>query len=187
MKTLIFITTLLALSTTAFGKSLECTDAPSFTGKSFTINRDGAIGFDGTYITMKSQGTWGRDFQFLTLADITGRAADEKLTLTGLTLAISLKASCTNPNADVHTPFKCSAKNVTVIAKGQGSEHNGAIFDRITLSSQIENADVEVELVPVNSVNAELILRGTVKAFGKTVDFEIPVTSKQDHCKVTSI
>lgn len=94
MKQLLLVSTILFLNTMAFAKTLECNDGPSYTGRSFSINRDGAIGFNGTYIVMKADSAWdlGNRGQ-ISLDQITGRAADAKYSVKDITLAISPKSA----------------------------------------------------------------------------------------------
>ncbi|WP_413290937.1 hypothetical protein [Bdellovibrio sp. HCB337] len=190
MKHLILISTLLTLTTTAFAKNLDCFDAPSYTGRSFFMNRDGGIGYNGTYIVLKTESLWDLGSSPIGLDQITGRPTDSKFVVKGFTLAISPKSACTNPNAPLLTPFKCSAQQATVIATGETTQKSTGgdgtpINDRITVSSQLK-AEVEVELVKTpKSARHEMVLQGTIKAVGEKVHFAVPVTDIKEHCEIT--
>ncbi|WP_374033690.1 hypothetical protein ACES2I_13290 [Bdellovibrio bacteriovorus] len=182
MKSLFFVAALL-LGNSAWALNLECSDSPSFTQRDFVINRDGAIGFDGTYIILSSaSGYWGMNGNY-DLSQVTGRASDADKTLTAMTLAISPKAACTNPRGDLMTTsFTCGPVQATIIAKGEGTSNENGIFDRTTIHSQLK-AEVTASL-SVNP-NGTMLLKATVKSLGNTpIELEIPVRN-QRYCKVT--
>ena len=185
MKSLLLVSALL-FSSLSFANSLVCDDGPSFTNKNFSINRDGAIGFNGTAIVLNGElalGELGAGAGFAHLSDITGRSADSDLSLTGLVLYISPKAACTNPEGSPTDSFECPLVKATVLATGTGTrgDLNSAIFDRVTLSSQLD-AQVTAKLV---YKGAKALLTGSVQANGKLVSFSIPVKDTANHCRVT--
>lgn len=186
MKTLLFVSALL-VSSMSLAKSLKCDDGPSFTNKNFSINRDGAIGFNGTAIDLEGAIGLGRlesDRGYAYLSDITGRAADSDLSLTGLVLYISPKLACTNPNGGPTDSFECPLAQATIVATGTGTRGGeGAIFDRIRLSSQL-TAQVSVKL---EYKGATAALTGTVQANGELIRFSVPVEDTAGHCEITDI
>ncbi|ASD62998.1 hypothetical protein [Bdellovibrio bacteriovorus] len=179
----IFLVAALLLGHPAMALNLECTDSPSFTQRSFFINRDGAIGFDGTYITMQADlGYWGHRGNY-SLSQVTGRAQDADKTVTAVTLAISPKAACTLPHGELlTTSFTCGPVDATIIAKGESTSSADGIFDRTTIHSQLK-AEVTASL-SVNP-NGTMLLKATVKSLGNTpIELEIPVRN-QRYCKIT--
>lgn len=182
MKSIFFAAALL-LGNSAMALNLECTDSPSFTQRNFFINRDGAIGFDGTYITLNADfGYWGSHGNY-DLSQVTGRATDANKTLTGMTLAISPKAACTNPHGDLMTTsFTCGPVQATIIAKGESTSNENGIFDRTTISSQMKG-QVTASL-SVNP-NGSMLLKATVTSLGNTpIELEVPVRAPK-YCNIT--
>ncbi|MFV8258858.1 hypothetical protein ACNQKP_13705 [Bdellovibrio bacteriovorus] len=182
MKSL-FLAAALLLGNSAMALNLECTDSPSFTQRNFFINRDGAIGFDGTYITLNAElGYWGNRGNY-DLSQVTGRAADANKTLTGMTLAISPKAACTNPHGDLmKTSFTCGPVQATIIAKGESTSSENGIFDRTTIYSQLKGqVTASLSINP----NGTMLLKATVTSLGNTpIELEVPVRDSK-YCNIT--
>lgn len=187
MKMTILLTVLTVVASLAQAKSLTCDDGPSFTGMDFTINRDGSIGFNGTYITMNTQlgfdNNGGKN-----LSDITGRPEDESLHLVGLGVGISPKEACTNPDADLQTPFQCRANRVSVVAIGKKEvqREGTGIFDRMTVESRLD-LGVEAELLETASApRRKLRLNAVIHGRKRDVHVSIPVKDVEHHCKITN-
>lgn len=177
---------LMLIHNITFAKTLTCQESFSFTKKSISINRDGAIGFNGTYIYMQSPlGIWDAQHAHrLSLDSITGDLNDKNLVVTGLVLAINPKESCTNPDAEPGVAFECSASETTIIAISEGSlARDSGIWDQITMQSQLK-AQVHAKLT-VNE-NQRIILSGSITARMQSIPFQLSMQANND-CEITDI
>jgi len=176
----------------AQSKTLSCDDGPSFTTREFTINRDGAIGFNGTFIHLTSGGTWSSaDGGPRTLADITGRVSDADLSLVDIVLPIYPREACTPADTALGTEFKCVKDGLSINVVGKGyrtSVESPVIAEQVTLGARIQaNVTVDFKVLPGTSADDQrYLLSGQITEVqtGHTIHFEVPVNSVNEHCQV---
>ncbi|HEX4925115.1 MAG TPA: hypothetical protein VFV50_13565 [Bdellovibrionales bacterium] len=188
MKSLTYILAIFALlgGEIASAKTLKCRETLSFTNRSFTMNRDGSIGFNGTFIVLHSPiAVWGDGRPGHDVATLTGRARDKALRLVGMQLAISPKEACTSPDAPLGTSFTCSVKGADVRLYGEGSNNNvepPVRFERVKLELAIR-ADIQLSFTarkpgpygdPDEGVSYSLAGTVTEAQTGRAVSFASP-------------
>lgn len=133
--TIAALTSLISLSASA--ENLNCTEVMSFRQASMFINRDGGIGFNGTFITIDA--SWFFQSGFNNVGQLTGRAADEKLAPRALGLYLSPKGACTNNNDSLSEDFSCSVKQGHIDVTGKD-------FQEISDTSIVSFEDVSKRL-----------------------------------------
>lgn len=111
---------------TSFAKTLEC-NSNDFTYSTVTINRDGAIGFDGTFLTIFSgNGFLGFEHSnSRSLQKVTSRTEDKDFQLQGFILPLGPKGGCTPSTGNLLEDFTCDVKGVSIQARGVGRKHYG--------------------------------------------------------------
>lgn len=142
--TIAALTSLISFSASA--ESLKCREVMSFRQADMFINRDGAIGFNGTYITIDA--SWFFQAGFNNLGQLTGRAADEELGPKALGLYLSPKGACTNNNDSLSEDFSCSVKQgeIDVTGKDFQTVSDTSIVSSETISKKLRlKVDVELD------------------------------------------
>src|SRR4051812_23149714 len=104
------LTAVIALSVTwtagrAEAKSLNCF-SQDYTATTITVNRDGYIGFNGTFMTLNTQsGFLGSGIDRIALKTLTGRDQDKSLTIKSFDLPMGPKSACTQNNDTLDADF----------------------------------------------------------------------------------
>lgn len=161
--TIAALTSLITLGASA--ESLKCKETMSFRQADMFINRDGAIGFNGTFITIDA--SWFFQSGFKNLGQLTGRAADEKLGPKALGLYLSPKGSCTNNGDSLSEDFSCSVKQGEIDVTGQDFQtvSDSSIVSSESISKRLRlKVDVEIDakIQIIDSKTRNILLTGVI-------------------------
>ncbi len=153
------------ISFSALAESLKCTEVISFRQADMFINRDGAIGFNGTYITIDA--SWFFQAGFNSVNQLTGRASDENLAPIALGLYLSPKGSCTNNNDSLSEDFSCSVKQgeIDVTGKDFQTVSDASIVSSESISKKLRlKVDVELDakIKIIDSKKRSILLTGLI-------------------------
>lgn len=134
------------ISFAASAESLNCQEMQSFRQASMFINRDGAIGFNGTYITIDA--SWFIQAGFNSLDQLTSRKSDKNLQPTAIVLHLSPKGACTNNGDSLSEDFSCSVKNGEIDVTGKE-------FKEISDGSAVSFEDISKRIRVNTNVNID--------------------------------
>lgn len=160
INTLIALALTMLASTSSFAATLNCRETNSFRGASLTINRDGHIGFNGTYVDIKAP--WFSSTTFGSISKLTGRAEDN-FAPQRVILNISPKAACTMNGDSLTENFSCKAKNVKVGLTGSLSEtvNDGSSVQLVTTTKDflvLSDVDLKVGIKEIYAYSYRLSL-----------------------------
>lgn len=168
LKLLIFavLTTTSFFSVSASAESLKCSETHSFRQADMFINRDGSIGFSGTYITIDA--SWFFHSGFKTLDQITGRSVDKNLKPAAITLYLSPKGACTNNNNSLSEDFSCSVKQGQVDITGKEFKEiaDSSIVSIEDVSKRLRltvNVDVDAKIKIIDANTRSIYLSGLIE------------------------
>ena len=162
---LVFLTLILGTSINSFAESLRCFEEHSFRTATMFINRDGAIGFNGTYINLEA--SWFMKTNFRSVEQLTGRKVDEKLAPSAVLLHLSPKGICTNNNDSLSEDFSCSMLNgeIDLVASEFVDIKDGSAvaFEKITKSLRLKShVDLSAKIQVVTEEKRNIQLAATI-------------------------
>lgn len=182
---------LFVFSSFSEAKSLECFSTMDYTGTTVTMNRDGSIGFNGTFVTVDSQiGVLNPADMGLSLARLTGRAQDRDLTIHGIELPLSPKGNCTPSDNRLTGNISCETKNTGVHVTGERTievyDGSPIIFQEERVRAYLHvDIKADFEISPAQGTNErQMKLHATVTEPKSGGSFEI---FKNVSCKVTNL
>lgn len=159
------LTLTLGTSLNSFAETLNCRELHTFRTASMSINRDGSIGFDGTYINLEA--SWFFQTGFNNIAQLTGRKADEKLGPSSIQLYLSPKGVCTKNNDSLSEDFSCSMKNGQIDLVGKEwvevNDNSAVSFENVTKSLRIKtNVELDAKIQVINKKQRDIQITATI-------------------------
>lgn len=161
--TLALVLTILAAAP-SFAENLNCREKHSFRGAQLFINRDGYIGFNGTYIDL--QAPWFRGTGFDSVSNLTGRASD-KLAPNRLILNLSPKEACTLNNNSLKQDFACHVPSARLDVTGSTSEQvndgSAVQLEQTTKSFRvIADVDLNAQIQEISATERNIQLQAVI-------------------------
>lgn len=162
-KAIATLTFTLFTSTFSQAESLRCREPNTFRSTSLFINRDGAIGFNGTYIDLEA--SWFlSDSNF---SEFASRPADAGFATEGYVLNLSPKESCTLNNNSLSEDFSCSIQQARVEVKLKKFQmlNDGGIaqFEHISKSVRVlVDVDLKSKIKMIDAKNRNIQIQATL-------------------------
>ena len=157
------LTSLISLGASA--ESLKCSETLSFREANMFINRDGGIGFNGTFITIDA--SWFFQAGFRTVDQLTGRESDKNLRPSNLGLYLSPKGACTNNNDSLSEDFSCSVQDGHIDVTGKEfkeiADGSAVGFEDVTKRLRVNvNVNVDAKITVIDAKTRSIQLTGVI-------------------------
>ena len=157
------LTSLITLGASA--ENLNCRETNSFRQANMFINRDGGIGFNGTFITIDA--SWFFQSGFKTVNQLTGRDSDKELKPSALALYLSPKGACTNNNDSLSENFSCSVKNGEIDVTGKEfktiADASAVSFEDVTKTMRVNvNVNIDAKINVIDAKKRTIQLTGVI-------------------------